>query len=497
MNDYFFNMIPREEKQRLSYIPTVPEFLAWLSTEYADRPALSDLTITYTYKEMLERVALRRGYIQKLGLPAGSQIAVLDRNSMDAVELFLAITSAGYTALMMPAALPEPAIVGSVKRFDIAALFVREEFKPLCAHLSIPVCPTTELGNVPADMAKVDKDQPAAIFFTGGTTGAPKGVVLPHRALMRGSFNGCFMPGSVLNGHRYIAMLPLSHVFGLIRSTMAVLYTGGLLYSCEDMKATIGKIPMMRPTCLVLVPGLCEILYGLTKMYGPQFLGGELKTIISGAANVPPKLIEEFDKLGIRLLAGYGMTETANLTSGNAESLERPTSVGKLYYGQEAKLVDGELWLHGDNIMLGYYKDEAATKEAMTEDGWLKTGDLARFDEDGYLYIVGRIKNIILLKNGENVSPETIEDPFYKDFRVKDCLAKVMEQNGEEVIGIEILPRTEAFPQADADVIRTSMQQLVDKVNQSLPSYARISKMVIRTEDFKRTGALKVDRKNN
>ena len=169
------------------------------------------------------------------------------------------------------------------------------------------------------------------------------------------------------------------------------------------MKATIGKLPMIKPTILILVPGLCDVLMGLAKMYGPQFLGGQLKMIISGAANVPPRLMTEFDKLGISLLAGYGMTEGANLTTGNADVKTHPTSVGKVYPEQEIKVVDGEIWFRGDNVFLGYYGEPEKTKETLTEDGWVKTGDLGRIDEDGFVYITGRIKNLIILANGENV----------------------------------------------------------------------------------------------
>ena len=146
--------------------------------------------------------------------------------------------------------------------------------------------------------------------------------------------------------------------------------------------------------------------------------------------------------------------------------------------------------------MMGYYNDPQATAEAM-EDGWLKTGDLARFDEDGFLYITGRIKNIILLKNGENVSPEAIEEHFYMDARVRDCLVKEVEKDGEKVIGIEILPRMDSFENQDPQFVGAELHKLVAEVNAKLPSYMQIAVTKIRTEDFKRTGAMKVDRKNN
>jgi long-chain acyl-CoA synthetase len=283
-------------------------------------------------------------------------------------------------------------------------------------------------------------------------------------------------------------------VFGLVRGTLSVLYEGGAWYAAANTKETISKLPMIKPTCLVAVPGICEILLGLIKMYGKPFLGGNLKFIIAGAANVPPKLIAEFDQLGISLFAGYGMTEGANLTSGNIDVKEKPTSVGKIYPGQETKVVDGELWFRGDNVFLGYYGDPEKTAETLTPDGWIKTGDLVRFDEEGYMYIIGRIKNLIILSNGENVSPESIEEPFYKCDKLRDCLVKEDELDGKKVIAIEILPRIEEFGNTPWEEVEAFFKKLVDDINATLPTTHRINKITVRKEDFKRTGAMKVSR---
>ena len=495
MSNYFYDMLPKEEFERIPYLPTMGEFVNWFTAEYADMPALSDQTNTITYAELGKRVARRRAFIQGLGLPRGAHIAILDRNSRDAVELFLAVTSAGYVAMLFPASLPEMAVVGSCMKFDIAALFVRDEFKPLTAKLQgVKVLSTGEMADTEAPAAVIDPESPAAIFFTGGTTGSPKGAVLSHRALMRGNYNAIFKPGKVIGVHRYIGLLPLSHVFGLIAGTMGCLYTGNLWYSCEDMKATVGKLPVLKPTILVIVPGICDILAGLVKMYGPQFLGGGLRMIISGAANVPPRLVETFSKLGVEFCFGYGLTETANLTSANADAVEKPTSIGRIYPGQETKLVDGELWVKGDNLFSGYYKDPERTAEALTEDGWLRTGDLCHFDEEGFLYINGRIKNLIILSNGENVSPESLEEPFYADPCVRDAMVKEDDLNGNSVIAIEILPLMPAFDGKPWEEVEAYMKALVDKVNATLPSTHQIRKVTVRTEDFKRTGSMKVSR---
>ena len=496
MSNYFYNMLPKEEFQRIPYLPTMGEFVNWFTREFAASPAISNQTDTITYEQLGQRVARRRAYIEGLGLPKGAHIGIFDRNSQDAIELFLAVTSAGYVAMNFPASLPEMAVIGSCMKFDIAALFVREEFMPLTAKLQgVKLCPAAAIGETEAPAAtSIDPDSPAAIFFTGGTTGQPKGAVLSHRALMRGNYNAIFKPGHVIGVHRYIALLPLSHVFGLIAGTMGCFYTGNLIYTCEDMKATIGKLPMLKPTVLVIVPGICDILSGLVKMYGPQFLGGELRMIIAGAANVPPRLVDIFTKLGVEFCFGYGLTESANLTSANADAITHPTSIGKIYPGQETKLVDGELWIKGDNIFSGYYKDPERTAEALTPDGWLRTGDLCHFDEEGFLYITGRIKNLIILSNGENISPESLEEPFYADPCVRDAMVKEDEFHGQNVIAVEILPFMPAFDGKPWEEVEAYMHALVARINEGLPTTHRIVKVTVRTEDFKRTGSMKVSR---
>ena len=174
--------------------------------------------------------------------------------------------------------------------------------------------------------------------------------------------------------------------------------------------------------------------------------------------------------------------------------MEKPTSIGRVYPDQEYRIVDGELWTKGDNTFSGYYKDPENTKAAFGEDGWLRTGDLVREDEEGFLYIAGRIKNLIILPNGENVSPESLEEPFYADACVRDAVVKEVEMNGEKVIGIEILPQMPAFDGKSWEEVEAYMTALVEKINATLPSTHRIAKVTVRKEDFKRTGSMKVAR---
>lgn len=497
MTDYFKSMLSAEELAQVKYIPTIPEFVNWIENKWRDLPALSDTVSTVTYGQMCETIARKRALLNNLGLKKGETVAVLDGTTPDAVEMFLAITSAGYVALMLPSQLPAPAIAGCCMKFQVKALAAGKAFMETVKGVPCKVFDIADCADAPAPVAEVDRNDPAAIFFTGGTTGAPKGAILPHRALMRGALNGAYAPTPRLGCHVYAHVLPLSHVFGIVCSMLSVLFIGAQWTACPNIKDTISKIPAIRPTCMVAVPGICEILAGLVKMYGPQFLGGRLQYIISGAANVPPKLIAEFDSFGIKLFEGYGMTEGANLTSGNIDVKTKPTSVGKIYPEQEVKVVDGELWYRGDNTFLGYYGEPEKTAETLTEDGWVRTGDLVRFDEEGYMYIVGRIKNLIILSNGENVSPESIEEPFYKCNKLRDCLVGEEDVDGRKVIAIQIYPRMEEFANTPWEDVEKYFQGVVDEVNATLPTTHRVMKMTVRKEDFKRSGAMKVLRNQN
>lgn len=490
---YFSEMLTEEEQNLLHYIPTVSELLEFAAREYAILPAISDGKLYYNYRELYERVAKRRGYLKKLGFEAGDRIAVLSPNTMDAMELYLAIVTSGCVSVMLPVMPDSKTVAALCGKFKVKALFYDNALGEAAKDVSVNKYTAEFTDCVPAEAAEITKDTVCSICLTGGTTGVPKGAVLTHGAMMRGAFNGCYIPGGVLY-QRYIAILPFSHIFGLVKSFLSCIYTGGLIFECRDIKRAIGMIPVLKPTTLVLVPGMAEIIVQLTRLKGKDF-SASLKTIVTGAAPVPPKLMREIDSMGIQVLAGYGMTEGANLTSGNKYPMDYPDSMGMIYPEQECKIVDGELRIKGDNLMLGYFGDEESTKDAFDEDGFLKTGDLARFDENGYIYIVGRIKNLIILANGEKVSPEELEELFYKNKYVKDCLVKEDTLNGKSVIAIEILPDAVLTADMDDNSKNDMFRDIVRDINMALPTYKHISKITVRTEDFKRTNAMKISRK--
>ncbi|MBO7359860.1 MAG: AMP-binding protein, partial [Clostridia bacterium] len=215
----------------------------------------------------------------------------------------------------------------------------------------------------------------------------------------------------------------------------------------------------------------------------------DMKTIICGAAAVPPYLIREYAAMGIDLLAGYGLTESANLVSGNPESLRKPESVGLMYPGQEYRIEDGELWLKGENMMDGYIGED----DSSSEDGWFRTGDLVKIDDEGFLYITGRTKEIIILPNGENLSPAEVEAEFSALPLVQDCeLYEDKAENGTPILVLEVLPRMTELGKLPEAERSARLAADIAAVNASLPSYKRFNRLVVRDSDFPRTPSMKI-----
>jgi long-chain acyl-CoA synthetase len=245
------------------------------------------------------------------------------------------------------------------------------------------------------------------------------------------------------------------------------------------------EMPVFKPTYLVIVPALAELILTISKQMGVGVTGGCLKYIVCGASAVSPHLIKEFNELGVCLLGGYGLTESANLVSGNVESLKKPESVGFPYPNQQLKIVNGELWLKGDNMM-DCYVGEDGENEIAYEDGWFKTGDLVRIDEEGFMFIVGRIKEVLVLDTGENISPQELETKFC----VLDYLADAMvyedfSESGRQILTLEVVPRVGCsvpVEQITADL---------NAINAKLLPHERVSKIVVRDRDFDRTPAMK------
>lgn len=482
------------EFERIVELDTVSEMWERCLNEYSDFEAIRDDGRSYTYRTLEQDAA---GFRTLLGKPAeGTRVAIFAANSYDFVKAYLATVTSGCTAVIFPAHLDAASVFGCCMMFGVSTLVYQPDFAD---RLSLVQSRRPDIRLISADALSDEKTPlihctgrtPCAIVFTGGTTGKSKGALLSNEAVMQGTINGCYGYKHVF-GQRYLLILPLSHVFGLIRNLMTSLYTGSSLYICRNNKDMFRDIAVFRPTILVMVPALAEMALTLSKKFKRNMLGDDLECIICGAAPVSPFLISEYDKIGIRLLAGYGLTESANLVSGNPESLTKPESVGLPYPNQALRIENGELWLKGKNMMDGYVGVE---EPEAYEDGWFKTGDLVRMDEDGYLYITGRIKEIIVMPNGENVSPAEVEAhfnalPFIQDSQVFEDVSDL----GASILALEVVLRaTELTELSDEDRKAYALHAL-ETVNCTLPAFQQVSKITIRDSDFQRSPAMKIVR---
>ena len=362
---------------------------------------------------------------------------------------------------------------------------------------------------------KVDDDACGAILYTSGTTSKPKGVMLSHKNIATNtvaSIRNVYFAGTS------ILILPLHHTFSFTASILCVMLSGRTIFINTNLKELKNDVVKYRPQNLVLVPTIIESLYkqiwiqakrnkkdkllrklillsnillelkiDLRKVLFSSVLksfGGKLDFIISGGAPIQNKYVKAFRELGIQVLNGYGITECSPVLSVNRNHYFRDHSAGQVLDGVEIKIVDGEILAKGDIVTAGYYKDERQTEEAF-QDGWFKTGDLGCMDGDGFLYITGRKKNLIVLGNGKNISPEEIEEYFYKLDYIKEI---VIYQNGDQI-------EAEIYLGNDnKKLYEKNIEQDLLSINSQLPIYKNISKVIVREIEFPKTATKKIKR---
>lgn len=280
---YFEEHLLPGERNIIPYLPTTVQFLDYISEHYGDSIALSDRNQAVSYSELALHVACRRHVLEELHLPPRCNVGLLDTNSIAAVEWFLALTTAGLTAVMLPSTLSEAVLIRTAQHYELKAIIagpaVIEKTDALCIPI-IPVYFMERRGDSPAFVAKNDR---AAIFFTGGTTGTPKGVMLNHGAIMRGALNGTYRDGTMF-GQTLVAALPFTHVFGMVFSMLSGLYTGSHMAVCGNMRDLFKEMASAKPTTMIAVPGMAEMMLAITQKHGVQALGGRLNLIICGAA---------------------------------------------------------------------------------------------------------------------------------------------------------------------------------------------------------------------
>ena len=462
----------------------IPESTAIQFT--ADRELISK-----TYKDLyndvngLKNYFLKQGYVRK-------HIAIISENSYFWIVAFLAITNSGNVAVQIDKGLSGDDISDLLKESDCEYVFASDKVKEkLNGTITVFELEKTEQliseGNADGyHSVELDTDELAAIFFTSGTTGKNKGVMLSHKNMASDINFSC--KNFKLDGNT-LSILPYHHTFGLITAIFMVLNYGKSIYINQNMRYIQRELQIVKPQMVFMVPlfveSFCKMIIQAEKkgVSAVEMMGGNLEYIICGGAFLNQKYIDFYKERGILILNGYGITECSPVVAVNRNHFQKDGSIGQILQGCDVSIsTDEEILIKGDNVMLGYYNDEKANEEAF-QNGYFCTGDLGYKDEDSFLFITGRKKNLIILSNGENVSPERIERMILSDKAVSDAL--IYDENG--IITSEILP-------VDLNTDKKYFDTLINQINDQLPAYMRVGKCIIRSSDFERNSNGKIIR---
>ena len=381
---------------------------------------------------------------------------------------------------------------------------------------------------------KIDVNKLASIVFTSGTTGKGKGVMLTQANICLDMTLGMYNFDIT---RKTLHVLPPHHTFGSTVNYVGHLSQGCEVYISSGLKHVSDEIREQQPTHLILVPAFLEVMNrkiwttarktkkeGLLKAMMKvsdalrkvgidlrkklfssvlSAFGGKLELVICGGAKLDEEIIKTFDSLGITILNGYGITECAPLISANRNKYRKPGSVGTPILACRVKIDnpdengEGEICVKGPNVMLGYYNNPEATAEVFDKDGFFHTGDYGRLDEEGWIYITGRKKNLIILSNGKNVYPEEIE----ADLQKVEGVTEVVVYAGESKVQKDkITIVAEIYPDADllADKGVTDMQEYFENevklLNAKMPSYKAVKRVKLRDVEFQKNTSRKITR---
>lgn len=394
-----------------------------------------------------------------------------------------------------------------------------------------------EKGDKNFDNISVNPDGMKILLFTSGTTGNAKGVCLSHRNVCSNILS-IFGIVRVKRNDLFLSILPIHHTYECTIGFLLPLYSGASIAFCDGLKYITNNINEYHPSVVLCVPLLLENMHkkiiksinnGLPEKYKKQnenpfkdlpfymkavvkskvknSLGGRLRVFIVGAAAMNPVIIEEFGDLGLRTLQGYGLTECSPLVAGNTDYFSKSDSCGLPIPNVEYRIDSpndegvGEIIVKGPNVMLGYYNNVTDTNKVLI-DGWFHTGDLGKIDNDGYLYITGRCKSVIVTKNGKNIYPEEVEYYLNDNPLISESLVTgIHKDNDDETyINAQIFPNIEAITEQlkgsvpTKEEIKKIMSDIVQSVNSKLPNYKHIKSFIVRDEEFEKTTTKKIKR---
>ena len=473
--------------------------------------------ITKSHKDVLDDTDKLTAFLLSKGYHE-TNIAIIGANSYEWLIAFFSIVCSGNIAVAIDAQLPFDTISQMLTDTDCGVLFVsdkcRAKFKT-CENFTIFNLNDALNMNIDrmCDKQSLDPDAPAAIFFTSGTTGNSKGVVLSQKNIMY----------NVWATRRYadiqgqvISVLPFHHTFGLVIGAFSVYCYGCPVYINQSLKRVLSDFQLIKPRAVALVPLFVETFYKSIKQetqkaniwkklnkaiaicnillkvgidcrrrFFRQVLnsfGGDLEYIVCGGAAMDKSYLLFFRTIGVHIINGYGITECSPTVSMTRNHYWCDGSAGLPLDKSNIKIEnDGEIAVKSDSVMLGYYKNDEETSRVL-KDGWFYTGDIGHLDKDGFLWITGRKKNIIILSNGENISPEEIEKQLVADCAVEEVV--VYSRNGH--LAAEIYPESDYLNNDDY------FNELLSNYNSKQPTYRQIGEIKLRSEPFQKNTSGKI-----
>ena len=389
------------------------------------------------------------------------------------------------------------------------------------------------------DTIQVNPDELRILLFTSGTTGNAKGVCLSQRNICSNILS-TYGIVKVKRSDLFFSVLPLHHTYECTLGFLLPIYSGASIAHCEGLRYIAKNMAEFHPSVILCVPLLLEkmhktivrnmnktlpekyrkenqdenpfdtlpfIIKKIVKNKVKNTLGGRLRVFIVGAAAANPIILSDFRKLNLNTLQGYGLTECSPLVAGNTDFFQKDDAAGLPIPNVEYKIDSpnsegiGEIIVKGPNVMLGYYNNPEATANVM-KDGWFHTGDLGKIDENGYLYITGRCKSVIVTKNGKNIYPEEVEYYLNDNPLISEALVQGIQESDDDetYVKAQIYPNLEAISEylkgsvPTKEEIKKIISDVVSNVNSKLPNYKHIKGFIIRDKEFEKTTTQKVKR---
>lgn len=479
--------------------------------------------ISISFEQLKKDVDAFGTYLYSIGMH-DKHIAILGENSYEWIVAYFAVVNGGNIVVPLDKENDAESLKSLAYKADVDLIIHSSSFKEEAEGTGVKLLSMKSVSEYIAEGHKhisngdvsflnyeIDPYKMCSIVFTSGTTGSPKGVMLSHHSLVRDAIRSA---QNLYAPEGTVAILPLYHAFGWMACVLDQLILGHGVYVCTSLKRVMDDIRFASPRHISIVPLLVKAIYNgiwenarsngkekqliisikisnflrkigidLRRAFFKQVyegFGGKLEMIISGGSAIEEKYITGFDDLGIKLTNGYGITELSPIVATMRNKHFSIGSVGCVNPGIECRIANGEIQLKGETLFLGYYKDDIATDEAF-DNGWFKTGDLGYQDKDGLLYITGREKNLIILSNGKNVSPEELESKLHDEIpEIKEVL----------VYGENDQLTAEIYTESD----RNAIQQKILTMNRSLPPYKEITQVKFRDNEFDKTTTKKIMR---